>query len=176
MNLQFYSEKLFASEKFQNFVKENPEAYFCSGFIIIDKEGKDNKVHVDYFVPETEKMFSFQLEKEVELIPVENQKFSELVKPKDVRKTPNRVSDNVDFEFDYVEKLIFDEMKNKEIKNKIQKILISLQSLEGKNFLLCTVFLSGLGLLKVNIDLDKKELTEFEKKSFFDLMKVVRKK
>jgi hypothetical protein len=32
-----------------------------------------------------------------------------------------------------------------------------------------------LGMLKVNISLPSKEITEFEKKSFFDIMKVKKK-
>jgi len=38
MNFQFYLEKLKHSEEYKEFLKENPEAYPCSGFFTIDKE------------------------------------------------------------------------------------------------------------------------------------------
>ncbi|MCX6743802.1 MAG: hypothetical protein NT116_06255 [Candidatus Parcubacteria bacterium] len=51
-----------------------------------------------------------------------------------------------------------------------------MQSKDKKNYLLGTIFISGLGILKVKIDLDEKKITDFEKKSFFDMMKIVKKK
>ena len=71
MNLQFYLEKLHSSEDFQEFEKENPKAYICSCFFILDKENKNNKVHFDYFLPEGKKIISFQLESGIQKIPLE---------------------------------------------------------------------------------------------------------
>ena len=164
MNLQFYLEKLYSSGVFKNFMKENPKAYMCSGFFTIDKEGKDNQRHVDFYIPESKKMFSFRLEKEIEKIPVE------LI----TKKIPSEIKPKLDFSFENVEKMIGNEMKKKNITNKLQKIIFSLQNIKGKNFLVCTVFLGMLGLLKVHIDLEKQEIILFEKKSFFDLMRRVK--
>jgi len=63
---------------------------------------------------------------------------------------------------------------------KIQKILLSLQKIDKKDFLIGTVFISGLGMIKVKIDLDLEhrsvypnvqnfgaKIVEFEKKIFF---------
>ena len=164
MNLQFYLEKLYSSDVFKNFIKENPKAYMCSGFFTIDKEGKDNQRHVDFYIPDAKKMFSFRLEKEIEIIPVE------LV----TKKIPPEIKSKIDFDFENIEKMIVDEMGKKNIKNKLQKIIFSLQNIKGKNFLVCTVFLGMLGLLKIHVDLEKQEIILFEKKSFFDLMKRVK--
>lgn len=166
MNLQFYLEKLSESEKFKEFMKENPKAYFCSGFFAIDKQEKGDKIHLDYFVPESKKMFSFQLENEVEMVPVEQMPEKELEK----------IPDSLDFDFKEIENLIEERMEKEKIKNKVQKILLSLQKGEGKLFLLGTVFISGLGMIKIRIDLEEKKILDFEKKSFFDMMKIVKKK
>lgn len=171
MNLQFYLEKLFASGKFQSFAKENPSAYFCSGFFSIDKENKGNKTHIDYIIPETKKIFSFQLENEVVVVPVEqvgeNQKEGQIVLGK--------IADNIDFDFEEIEKMIVEKMNEQEVKSKIQKILLSLQKIDKKNFLVGTIFISGLGMIKIKVDLEEKKIVEFEKKSFFDMMKIVKK-
>ena len=66
-------------------------------------------------------------------------------------------------------------MELKKIKNKIQKMIFSLQNLEKRDILLGTIFVSGLGMIKANIDLKDKRITEFEKKSLFDMMKIIKK-
>ncbi len=168
MNSQFLLEKLNSSEEFKKFRKENPKSYLCSGFFIIDLEAKnpEDKYHIDYYIPETRKTFSFELENGVKLVPLEL---------RDEEKVLERVSMKNHFDFDEIKELVMDEMEKNKITNKIQKIIFSLQNLEGKDMLLGTVFISGLGLIKVNIEVDNMEITDFEKKSFFEMMKIVKK-
>lgn len=168
MNFQFYLEKLFASEEFEKFKKENPEAFLCSGFFSIDKKAQDNKQHLDFFIPSAKKFFSFKLEQNpVELMPVEN-----LIEEIQI---PEQIADNYDFDFDEIEKLILDKMQEEKINKEIQKLIFSLQKKDKKDYLLGTIFISGLGILKVLIDLQNKSIEEFEKKSFFDMVKIVKK-
>jgi len=96
MNLQFYLEKLFASDEFQNFIKENPSAYFCSGFFSINMEGKENIIHIDYVIPETKKIFSFQLNNKISIIPVEQSGGVVL----------EDISPDINFDFEEIEKII----------------------------------------------------------------------
>ncbi len=168
MNFQFYLEKLISSEEYKKFLKENPGAFFCSGFFSIDETGKEkNQQHLDYFVPSINKMFSFKFEDEkIELIPVED--FG-----KDF--VPVLIQDKINFDFDEIKKMIEFKMQEEKIKSKLQKMLFSLQNKDGMNFLIGTIFISGLGLLKIKLDLEKDEIIEFEKKSLFDMMKIVKK-
>lgn len=163
MNFQFYIEKLQASDVFKSFIKENPEAYFCSGFFTMDKEGSDNQSHIDFYVPKEKKIFSFKLDswKDIEILPMEMT----------AQKTPDKLPLNTDFDFEVVENLVLKEMENQQIGSKMQKILISLQNHKRKPILICTVFISKLGLLKVHIDPKKNKVILFEKKSLFDLMR-----
>lgn len=168
MNLQFYLERLRSSDEFKKFMKENPKSYLCGGFFVIDKEGKDNKQHFDFYIPSSKdgkKVFSFQLEEKNRIVPVE------LIK----EAIPEKITLKNDFDFDDIEKMIAEKMKKENITNEIQKILLSLQNVKKKNFLVGTVFVSNLGLIKINIGLDDMKIIDFEKKSFFDMMKVVRK-
>mgnify|MGYP001250691031 CR=1 FL=1 len=176
MNLQFYLEKLSHSEEFKKFMKKNPSAYLCSGFFVFDKKGSDNKQHFDYCIPNSKEMFSFQLEtinlseKNLE------QKGTEVVSLEIMEdKIPKEIL-KYDFDFDDIEKMIQEEMKKQGIKNNIQKILYSLQNYEGKDQLICTIFISMLGIIKIRIDLSNKKVIEFEKKSLFDIIKVTKKK
>ena len=165
MNIQFYMEKLSLSEEFKKFMKENKDAYLCSGFFVIDKDTKnpDNKQHFDYYVPSSKKIFSFQLEDEIKIVPIDTLN----------KEVPEKISKH-EFDFDEIEKIIEEEMEKQNVKSKIQKIILSLQNIKGRDYLICTVFISMLGILKVKINLSTEEVTEFEKKSFFDIMKVKR--
>jgi hypothetical protein len=166
MNFQFYFEKLIESNSFKKFMKENKDAFLCSAFFIVDKKDKENKQNLDYYVPSIDKMYAFKIDSQVEMIPIEN--YGESFKPE---KIPN----NVNFDFQEIEDMIQDRMEKEKIKNKIEKLLLSLQAKDKKNYILATIFISSLGILKVKIDLDEKKITDFEKKSFFDMIKVVKK-
>lgn len=167
MNFQFLIEKLTASEEFQKFKKENSDAYPFGGFFSFDLENKktQNQYSIDYFIPSLSKAVSFKLEKGVEMLPItiqESQKFTE-------------IGANYSFDFEEFQELIEKEMEKKEIKNKIQKILYSLQNYEKEDYLLATVFLSGFGILQANVKIQNKEITKFEKRGFLDFLKIVKK-
>ena len=160
--MQFYTEKLSSLEEFKDFIRKNPNAYLCSGFFVIDKEGEDNKQHFDYYIPKKNKLFSFQLEEKQKMVPLDMAN----------HEVPSRIL-KYDFDFDEIEELIKDEMKRQKIKNKIQKMLFSLQNYKGKDSLISTVFISMLGILNLNIDISNNEITDFEKKSIFSMLKIV---
>lgn len=166
MNFQFYLEKLFDSKDFQKFIKENKDAYPCSAFFVIDLEGKDNRQHFDYLVPSTKEMFSFKLESNGERVPID------LID----KKLPEKLPLNYNFDFKEIEKIIREEMEKREIKNKIQKMMFSLQKAENKNLIIGTIFISMMGLLNIQIDISQKKIILFDKKSFLDMMKIVKKK
>ena len=165
MNLQFYIEKLFESDVFKKFRKENKEAYLCSGFFSIDRQGTDNQQHLDFYVPSEKKMFSIKLENNIEFAPLEN--YDERV--------PEKLKENLDFDFDEIENMIINKMKEENVNKQIQKLLFSLQNLNGKNFLIGTIFISGMGILKVTISLDENKIISFEKKSILEMFKIIKK-
>jgi len=184
MNSQFLFEKLEHSEEYKKFMKENPDAYLCSAFFIIDLQkhqpvlasscnpieiedssDAENKYHFDYYIPSSKKTFSFEMEGEIKLVPLE--RYDE--------KALEKVSSNQHFDFDEIYDKIMKEMEEKKIKNKIQKMIFSLQNFEGKDTLFGTILISGLALIKMTFDISENKIEEFEKKSFFDMMKIVKK-
>ncbi|HTY44067.1 MAG TPA: hypothetical protein VMC80_02395 [Patescibacteria group bacterium] len=164
MNLQFYLEKLNSSEVFKEFMKENPDAFFCSGFFSIDKQGNDNQQHFDFFVPKTNEMFSFKLEDEIEKLPMEN-----------FQGVPEKILEDCDFSLEEVERVISNEMEKKDVKTKMRKIFLSLQRNKDKHFIIGTVFIAVMGLVRIDIDVSNMNVTFFEKKSFMDMVRVVKK-
>lgn len=168
MNFQFYYEKLLASDEYQKFRREHPTAFPCSGFFALDleKDGKHNQVNFDFWLPEHKKMYSFKVTGPVEFINVENYE----------TRPYEALSMNYTFELDKVQKVIEDRMIKDHIKGKMKKLLFSLQKLDGVDYLVTTVFLDNMGLLKVNYDIADKKITFIEKKSFLDIFKITRKK
>lgn len=166
MNLQFYIEKLEHSKEYKDFMKKYKDAYFYSGFFSVDKEGKDNQAHLDFFIPSSEEVFSFRVDGDIALSPITI--YDE--------KVPEKISDKLDVDFDFHEKLILKEVENQKIKNKIQKFLFSLQRLEDKNYMIVTCFLSSFGLVKLHVCLEDNKISDFEKKSIFDMVSVFKKK
>jgi hypothetical protein len=162
MNSNFYFEKLKNSVEFKEFLNKNSNAFLCSAFFIRDKKGKENKQHFDFWIPEKEKIFSFELENNLRVSEIE----------KIENSIPLKFSFDFNFDFEVFENLILKEMKKKKIGNEIEKFLFSFQKFEEKNILVGTIFLSKLGLLQFSFDLDKKIFISFEKRSFFDLIKI----
>lgn len=159
MNFQFYVERLQDSDKYKEFIKEHKKAFPCSCFFVLDKAGDDDKQHFDFW--DEGKMFSFDLD-------------SEMLSPVEVHdnKTPEEISLELNLDFGEIEDIIEKRMEKDDIKNKIQKYLFSLQKNKDKHYLIGTVFVSNLGMLRVKICVEDKELVEFEKKSFFDVLKI----
>ena len=169
MHFQFYLEKLIASPEFNEFMSEHRDAFCCSGFFVVDREKSkvsQDKQHFDYFVPSEKKMYSFSLEDGVKKIPVEM--YDESV--------PEKISLDYDYDFDNVEKIINERMVTEKTKGNVTKILYSMQHLDGKDYLVGTVFLSMLGMLRVHYDIEAEELVLFEKKSFMDMLQITKKK
>ena len=166
MNFQFYIEKLFDSPVFEKFIKENKDAFPCSAFFIIDHETGKNQQHIDYYIPSVNKMVSFALESGIEQLPIET--FS--------KEQIKKIAINYDFDLDEINEVIEREKIYKGVDKKTQKILLSMQNLDGKDFLVGTVFVTGLGMLKVTLSLPELKVIDFEKKSFFDMLNVFKKK
>lgn len=165
MNFQFYMEKLRASKDFKSFMKENPSAFLCSCFFSIDLVGTDNKIHFDYYVPSLKQMFGFQLEKNCEKMPLETREGF----------LPEKISEKIDFDLKEIEKILSDKIKKEEIKEKVQKIFISLQRVNKKDSLIGTIFISGMGMISFEIELSTKKITSFQKKSFMDFFRILKK-
>lgn len=164
MKFQFYIEKLESSKEYMDFMKKNKDAYFCSAFLSVDKEKDDNQVHLDFYSPSKKELFSFNLTEGVKFSKLEN--FD--------TKIPEKISIKLDFEIERIEKIIADKLVEEKIKTKMKKFLFSLQRLKGKDFIIATVFISNLGIMKFDIDLKEKRVTSYEKKSFFDFLKIVK--
>jgi hypothetical protein len=65
-------------------------------------------------------------------------------------------------------------MKKEGIEDKIKKLLVVLQNKDGKDYFICTIFISKMGLINCVMDIAKKEITDFKKKSLMDMIRRVK--
>ena len=119
------------------------------------------------FIPSSKKIFSFDLSNEkIQVNPIEN--YSEII--------PEKIPMSFNFDFEEINEIILEKMKKESLNSAIKKYLFSFQSLKKVPYLIGTLFLQNMGLLKVEIDLKTKEIKAFDRKSFFDVLKVIKKK
>lgn len=166
MKIRAYLSELEKNKEFQEFIEANPQVYLCSAFFVIDKENENHKQHFDYFLPEENKIFSFQIEENCKQVPMDN------LAP----EAPKSLDLKEDFELQEIDDLIQTEMENRGIKNKMQKILFSVNNFENQDVIFGTVFISNLGMIKIRISLKDKEILEFKKESFMDMINIFKKK
>ena len=163
MNLQFYFEKLKESEEYKKFIKENPKASPCFIFFSLDKKGVDNKQQFDFLAGKKILRFHFENNSHIEEINIKDSQPSK------------KLLLNYNLDFDELEDKILDRMEKEGVKKDIQKMMLLIQNIEGKDTITAIIFVSGMGLLKSKIDAKSLNILEFENKSFFDMFKVVRK-
>jgi hypothetical protein len=165
MNLHFYIEKLQDSLEFKDFLKENPEAYLSSAFFVIDFENSHNQSNLDFYIPSKKETMSFQIGEKIVVAPVQMMD----------KSIPKKLIGESTMDFKEIESIILSKMSQEKINSKLQKLLFSFQNKDDKDFIFVTAFISALGMLKIIIDPDKKEIVNFEKKSFFDMMNILKK-
>tara|TARA_Y100000034_G_scaffold120299_1_gene163050 strand:+ start:389 stop:907 length:519 start_codon:yes stop_codon:yes gene_type:complete len=170
MDFQFYLEKLYASDDFKKFKQENKDAFLFSGFFVKDfSKGKveEDRQHFDFYVPSLKKAFSFMVEEGGKKMEIEK-----------IIGVPAKVGDGYSFDLDKIKEIIEVRMDKEKIGKKIQKVLLSLQNpgKPDKDFLVGTVFIGGMGIIKVKFSLPDLEILDFEKKSFLDMVSVFKKK
>ena len=54
-------------------------------------------------------------------------------------------------------------------------MLLSMQNLNGKDFFSGTIFVSGLGLINMTLDITDMNITDFKKRSLLDMMTLFKK-
>jgi hypothetical protein len=165
MDFQFYLEKLYSSKEYMEFKSQKKkDLFFCGGFLSIERENVRNPrnvVHIDYYVPAEKKVYSFKMDGDIVLIAQDNPD----------SRVPQKMNDNVEFDFDDIIDLAEKELVDKQINNTIKKAVLSLQSLKGKDYLIGTLFLNNMALARIRINLEDMKIEELEKKGFFDILK-----
>jgi len=159
-------EKIKASEIFNRFIEENPDAELCAAFFIIDFFGNDNKKSLDYKIGE--KIFTFSIDDFGKIKMIEDK----LVQEREI-KFPKleKINPVVNVDLDELKSISGIKAIDEGISARFSKIIAVLQKHEGKQIWNLTCMLEGLIILHVLIDSENGEIIKFERKSMMDLIR-----
>jgi len=161
MKFEHYAKKLEESEEFAKFIRQNPEAYLCAGFFVLDLETGNHIHQIDYVLPNN-KIATFLLDDGVKL------KISD--KPIK-KKLPHIEKLQIKTDLEALQGIVEDEMKNRTVTGKIKKIIAILHILDNKLIWNLQCILDGLNIVQVHIDDEDQTILKFEKHSLMELIK-----
>ena len=165
MNFSQTIKQIEKSPAFANFKKQYEDAYLCAGFFVLDYESSDEQCQqqLDYSLKDGT-IFTFILNSEITI------KKAETIKKE---KLPE-LNKKIKVDLDDVEKILGDELQNKKIKNKINKIIAVLQNYQGKQIWNLNCILAGMEILQMHINSETGEILKSEKRSMFDFIKKIK--
>ena len=167
MNFKQTLDTVQESKVFQDFKEKNPEAELCAGFFILDFLSNDNKNSLDYKIPNTDKIFTFDVKEEDVLI-----KEDKLITDETNSHPPlSKISPNIKVEVNELKSIVGTEALDKGISAKFNKIIAVLQNYEDKEIWNLTCMLDQLIILNILIDIETGKIIKFERKSMMDLIK-----
>jgi len=150
---------------FKKFISENPDAYLGAGFFIIDFEKEEaSQRQMDYYIPSSKKIASFDL--------TGNYKVSEQLVEKPLEEIG---AEEAKLSVDDVIEIVKAELNKREILLGIQKIIAILQKkdLEVSWHLSC--ILTGTDFAKVRIRDSDASVAKFEQINLMSLMDIRKK-
>lgn len=163
MKIAPYVEKLHHSSEYHTFSKDHSDAFIVAGFFILDFENNQNVHQIDYYVPKEKKVAAFTLDGGVtmQLLALMN------------AKVPEKLDMKTKIDLDALKGILQDEMKNRSITDDIKKIIAVLHTVDGKKLWNLNCVLSGMSILKANIEDESQTVLKMEKNSIFDFIKKI---
>ncbi len=171
MKIQNFIGELRNEEVYKSFKLENPSSFFAAGFFILDLENDKNQIQIDFFLPEQNKIASFELqflqdesgkERRVWMLKI----FKDEVKNMDLQST------DIKIDLDDLRKISEDIIKENGAVIIPTKIIAILKNNEWN----LTCMNDALGIVRIKLDAVTGEKIDFSKGSLMDFMGVKKNK
>lgn len=162
MKFEHYLKRVEESPEFKKFREKHGKAYLCAGFFVLDFEQGKHMHQIDFCIPRSNKIATFNLDEGVKI------KISEPIK---MKKKLEKLEPETKTDIDALKGIVHDEMLNRSVTQDIKKIIAVLQKQDGRKIWNLNCITSELGIMKVHIDDDTSSVLEFEKASLFDFIK-----
>jgi hypothetical protein len=164
MKFEHYVKRVEESPEFKKFRGEHKKAYLCAGFFVLDFEKGRHLQQIDFLIPGSKKIATFNLEDGIKL------KLSDSVK---MKKKLEKIDSETMTDIDALKGIVHDEMLNRTVTGDIKKIIAVLQTQEGRKVWNLSCITGDMGILKVHVDDSSSSVLEFEKASLFDFVKMI---
>jgi len=156
MKLKNLILELESKEAYEKFLKENSSSFFCAAFTILDLKNKTSQLQLDYFIPELNRIASFEHPFEQFRI------YEDEVKEMKIQEASPTV-DIID-----LERFCKNILEEKEIKITPTKIIAILK----ENLWNITCMDDFLGIIRIKINSSSGELISIDKGSLIDFIGV----
>lgn len=166
MTLQQTFETIESSAVFKKFIKENSNAELVAGFFILDFISNDTKKSLDYKIPQTDKIFTFELDKNNEVILKQDKLINDPNLPK-----LQKIQPSTRIEIEELRAIAEKQALKHNIQSKFHKIIAVLQMHNTQQVWNLTCMLEGLTILNILIDCDTGYIIKFDKKTIMDFVK-----
>ena len=163
MKIKPYIEKLNSSGEYKKFVDKYKDAYLVAGFFIIDFEQGNNIHQIDYYIPSEKKIGAFTLDNQVVL-----QMMEVLNEAK-----PEKLDIKTKIDLEALKGIVQDEMRNRGITEEIKKMIAIIQNIKGKKTWTVSCILSGMEILKANVEDKSETILRMERTSITDIIRKV---
>jgi hypothetical protein len=164
MLLQTLQTRLEKSNEFKKFKSENPEAFLCAGFFIINLKGnifeysldfRNDKQIFTFKIPENEKSGIIMLQDEI----------------LDKTKPLEKINLDVQIDIEDLREIIEKNLELNNIKNRLEEFIAVLQNLNNQIVWNLTVMLEGFTIINIIINSETGNIEKFEKKNLMDFIK-----
>ena len=163
MKIKPYIEKLNSSGEYKKFVDKYKDAYLAAGFFIIDFEQGNNIHQIDYYIPSEKKIGAFTLDNQVVL-----QMMEVLNEAK-----PEKLDIKTKIDLEALKGIVQDEMRNRGITEEIKQMIAIIQNIKGKKTWTVSCILSGMEILKANVEDKSETILRMERTSITDIIRKV---
>lgn len=165
MKIQTLFKKLETLDKYQEFSKETPGAFFCAGFFILDFKRGKFEYSLDFRDDKNVYGFKIPLEESEQLVFTSDPLIEN---PKPLEKIDTSFIPKIKTDIEDLKEIIEDALFDNSIKNVLEEVIAVLQSLNGKIIWNLTCICSNLAVVNIHIDPFTGEILKFEKKNLLD--------
>jgi len=155
-----------SSAVFKKIKQENPNIELVAGFFVLDFISNDEKKSLDYKIPQTDKIFTFELDKNNEVI----MKQDKLIDNPNLPKL-QKIQPYTKIEIEELRAIAEKQALKHNIQSKFHKIIAVLQMHNTQQVWNLTCMLEGLIILNILIDCDTGYIIKFDKKTMMDFIK-----
>jgi len=164
---QIYST-IESSAVFKKFIKENSNAELIAGFFVLDFISNDEKKSLDYKIPQTTKIFTFELDRNNEVTLKQDKLINDPNLPK-----LQKIQPSTRIEIEELRAIAEKQALKHNIQSKFHKIIAVLQMHNTQQVWNLTCMLKGLIILNILINCDTGDIIKFDKKTMMDFVKKV---
>jgi len=162
--LQQLFARLEKSEVFKSFKAQNPDAFLCAGFFILNIKQGINQYALDY--RNDKQIFTFDFPN--------NENANITLKTDDLLPSPKpleKINLDVQIDIEEIQGIIEQGLKDNNIKNQLEEVVAVLQNLDGQIVWNLTCMLEGITIVNAIIHSETGAILKFAKKNLLDFVK-----